>query len=41
MPNGSPKLVEQVNSTLKKLMEEGKIDEFVQNAVEQVKNQVE
>lgn len=41
MPKDSPELVEQVNSTLKKLMDEGKIDEFVQKAVEQVKNQVE
>ena len=41
MTKGSPELVEQVNSTLKKLMDEGKIDEFVQKAVEQVKNQVE
>lgn len=41
MPKDSPELVAQVNSTLKKLVDEGKIDEFVQKAVEQVKNQVE
>lgn len=41
MPKDSPELVAQVNSTLKKLADEGKIDEFVQKAVEQVKNQVE
>lgn len=41
MPKNSPELVEQVNKTLKKLMDEGKIDEFVQKAVEQVQNQVE
>ena len=28
MPKNSPELVEQVNSTLKKLMDEGKIDEL-------------
>lgn len=41
MPKDSPELVAQVNSTLKKLMDEGKIDEFVKKAVEQVKNQVQ
>lgn len=41
MPKNSPELVEQVNSTLKKLMDEGKIDEFVQKAVEQVQNQIQ
>lgn len=41
MPKNSPELVAQVNSTLKKLVDEGKIDEFVQKAVEQVKNQIQ
>ena len=41
MPKDSPELVEQVNSTLKKLIDEGKIDEFVKKAVEQVQNQVQ
>ena len=39
MPKNSPKLVEAVNKTLKKLMDEGKIDEYVQKAVDQVKYQ--
>ena len=41
MQKNSPELVEQVNSTLKKLMDEGKIDEFVKKAVEQVIDQVQ
>lgn len=41
MPKDSPELVAQVNATLKKLIDEGKIDEFVQKAVDQVQNQVE
>ena len=37
----SPKLVEAINASLKTLMDEGKIDEFVQKAVEQVQFQVQ
>ena len=41
MPKNSPKLVEAVNKTLNKLMDEGKIDEYVQKAVENVQFQSE
>lgn len=41
LPKGSAKLTEAVNASLKKLMDEGKIDEFVKKAVEQVQYQVQ
>lgn len=41
LPKNSPKLLEAVNASLKKLIDEGKIDEFVQKAVEQVQYQVQ
>lgn len=41
LPKESPKLLEAVNASLKKLMDEDKISEFVQKAVEQVKYKVE
>lgn len=41
MKKNSPELVNQVNSTLKKLVDEEKVDEFVQKSVEQVKNQIQ
>lgn len=41
LPKESPKLLEAVNASLKKLMDEDKISEFVQKAVEQVQYQVQ